>query len=754
MVADPQRRRLPGLDRANQTAPAGFGLTSTGTDGMLRSGSTGNLRRQRPRPHMQRLTESLDEADFAEQQRCTRCADLHDRLMDDKRKFYSESEHLKRTIQKCLNQLANFMPQDKLDAFRQTLNLEVRFYSPPESAEELKSNSHAKTSSPSASSPLGPLAAGRTDNEKLREKVELLGEENDCLRRQIAELERGGQHLRRQPDRLEGPQAVSTPVGGSSPGKGGAANSAFLGGAGDAAGGGSAYAAGGRRGLAQTRSMSPAEEPGRSMHSPSSPSHQMSPAMARLRSKSPHHAEGGDHEDVARLKDENDISRIKLIASNQHQLDLQEAKLRSERELRDKAVQMDQMARRTRLLEEKLKILGVELPPEQIPPVGTVPEEVVAAQGTAVVGEGGAASARGVVGDAVAARPADGAISSPSGGGAVLGGANRLSPPRLLTPSAATGRGIASAAATPSGVLTHSSPAARAAALASSPYAASLAPFGSGAGSPIHEGHSISSAGSPMAVTRTVAVGMDGLVPAEMAAALWVSTEDKGVGTHDAPGSWEDPHALLMRGRRHRSFANCELNKTGKVYEYSVKSTPDLVLKFSAQQGSTADITKPALKRRLIQHDLYPDPLSKSMPSGMTSASDAEPFLLQVWEQRLQSHRSPARHELMKLGAMAPAPSEASPMHSLQSMHSPFMSVQATDSWSPSAKTSVMYSQDSVTSPAAGAGTAGHSKSTGAPLGASQATSTISNIGTATSKAKAPEVKGNPGLVTLKSLLQ
>eukprot|EP00929_Paragymnodinium_shiwhaense_P109297 TRINITY_DN75704_c0_g1_i1.p1 TRINITY_DN75704_c0_g1~~TRINITY_DN75704_c0_g1_i1.p1 ORF type:complete len:685 (+),score=185.96 TRINITY_DN75704_c0_g1_i1:164-2218(+) len=58
---------------------------------------------------------------------CTNCAEQKVQVVENKKKYFLECEHLRRGCNKALNQLANYMPASQFEPFKESLQLEVRF---------------------------------------------------------------------------------------------------------------------------------------------------------------------------------------------------------------------------------------------------------------------------------------------------------------------------------------------------------------------------------------------------------------------------------------------------------------------------------------------------------------------------------------------------------------------------------------------------------------------------------------------------
>lgn len=117
---------------------------------------------------------------------CHRCGELQEKVLSDKKKFYAESEHLKRTISKMLSQLDRLMRPDKLLAFKRSLNLEVRFFTAHDDQHGDAEASGFEGFDTRPTSPASDFAGATID--RLEKDLGRLEKENRELKKEVAKL--------------------------------------------------------------------------------------------------------------------------------------------------------------------------------------------------------------------------------------------------------------------------------------------------------------------------------------------------------------------------------------------------------------------------------------------------------------------------------------------------------------------------------------------------------------------------------------
>lgn len=149
---------------------------------------------------------------------CKDCAELREKHMAEKRKYFMEVGHLRRAVNKLLDQCANFMSSTSFHKFKETLQLEVRYLTEHGDEEVMSRSPSSGRTSPG--SPKMGMSYGR-----MEERINMLEEQNAKLEKQnkrlIEELSKQGKSTIRVGDlgRLGGisiPGNADSPPGGSS----------------------------------------------------------------------------------------------------------------------------------------------------------------------------------------------------------------------------------------------------------------------------------------------------------------------------------------------------------------------------------------------------------------------------------------------------------------------------------------------------------------------------------------------------------
>jgi len=468
---------------------------------------------------------------------CQRCGDFEEKFKRDRKKFFTETEHVRRGVEKALEQLSTLMPSKAFQVFKDSLQLDVRFYTAHgDDAEE----PHDEDERPEALS--SSMSGGFLSREqhakvlsrmaRLEEEIERLERENQILKDQ-SKTRAGGLDTVGTSSKRHEASAQTTEVFQSS--------SVPRSIAGNAAGGVAS--------------------------SPASTWNPQAFSQTQANSQPSAGISGIDKNELQRLMDELNLQKLRTSAAEsklKNAEDLKARELKDLRELHEKEMRERDIAAldlRRQLEEQQARLAKLEND---------------AAQGTS-----------GLPGAQQAAQEVKRAHRS-----------NVTSPRDSRSAAARTGRRRE---------------------LPSDPQGAR---------------HSTEASDDESTRDRPVLV-------------------DACVGNGPGPGLSQEP--VKCRGKSAKALA--EINKTGRSYLSQVRSEPRFAT-MGAVAGSVPSVTKSQAPRPVVKAESTAT-LHWSLPGrpgafALACSKEAEPYLLNVWEQRPQGHRKPSKLELIKLGATVP----------------------------------------------------------------------------------------------------
>jgi len=166
---------------------------------------------------------------------CQKCAGVQEKAAKDKKKYFLEVEHLRRGITKCLDHLASTMTAGNLEALKNSLQLDVHFFSGPDGEENNQEGQKEKELKPIQVNASG-LQAKQEELDrmekvvaKLEEEINALEKENARLQKEVALAEIAARrastaktlHVQSQTDAGMGPGQIPGRPDGGGPGGGG-----------------------------------------------------------------------------------------------------------------------------------------------------------------------------------------------------------------------------------------------------------------------------------------------------------------------------------------------------------------------------------------------------------------------------------------------------------------------------------------------------------------------------------------------------
>jgi len=168
--------------RFANTDPLG-GLSTVLDNAIYRQENKAALKRAQSRDRL--ITEMV----MGPPKECPKCKEYEARDKDFKKKFFMETEHLRRGVNKLVDQLANYMSQTQLSQFKSALQLDVRFLTEHADEDGGKEGRGSDGKSP-VNKPDPQITYLRDKVKHLEEEIQYQKEQNMILRAQIKKAEK------------------------------------------------------------------------------------------------------------------------------------------------------------------------------------------------------------------------------------------------------------------------------------------------------------------------------------------------------------------------------------------------------------------------------------------------------------------------------------------------------------------------------------------------------------------------------------